>query len=109
MTKELTAKSEALAAAVVKDQSPPATQPPAEDEAPPEPAVQRRKVGRGSTRRIIRAKAALDAALVLFRKEMDREVYQVDANGERTGAWPVLTEVDAFRASIVAQVNEILA
>jgi hypothetical protein len=70
--------------------------------------VQRRKVGRGSTRRIVRAKDTLDAALAAFRKEMDLEVYQVDTDGQRSGPWPVLVEIDAFRVSIAKAVSEIL-
>lgn len=70
--------------------------------------LQRRKVGRGSTRRITRAKDTLDQALIAFRKEMGLEVYQVDDEGARNGDWPALKEIDRFRVWITEQIGEIL-
>jgi hypothetical protein len=73
-----------------------------------ETVLQRRKIGRGSTRRIVRAKDTLDAALEAFRKEMDTEVYQVDAEGKRIGPWPALEQLAEFKTWILAQTSEIL-
>lgn len=70
--------------------------------------LQRRKMGRGSTRRIVRARDALDMALIAFRKEIDFEIFEVDDQGVKIGPWPIMRDVDNFRAFIADKIGEIL-
>lgn len=74
-----------------------------------ETVLQRRKLGRGNQRRIVRARDALDAALTAFCKDMDLEVYHVDDQGFRTGPWPMLATLGQVKQAVIEEVNKILA
>jgi hypothetical protein len=75
----------------------------------PELVVQRRKTGRGSSRRILRARDALDAALSEFSKEIGREAFLVDDKGDRAGDHPLIEAAQEFRAHMISSVSDILA
>jgi hypothetical protein len=59
----------------------------------PELMVARRKVNRGSTRRINRALEAAMSALADFEKEIDMQAFLVDDKGERAAEHPLVNEV----------------
>ena len=68
--------------------------------------VMRRKVNRGSTRRINRALGNVEEALDAFAAEIDRQVWVTDENGERVAPHPLVEEVRAFRAALSGKVAE---
>lgn len=73
-----------------------------------EPEVKRRKLGRGSARRITRAIDALDAAMTTFIKDMDFDVFLVDDEGVRVGRWPVLDDLEKVKTHVRAEVGYVL-
>lgn len=81
----------------------------AEVEAETLPAVNvtRRKVSRGSTRRIMREVEAVEKALAAFSKELDLQVYLTDADGNRVGQHPLVGDIAAFRQHVAAKIAEI--
>lgn len=80
-----------------------------EETAPqPEPVIARRKVNRGSTRRVIRALDAFQAAAEAFEKELDLQFYEVNDKGERVGPAPVTVDVRAIRLALGDRVRQML-
>lgn len=80
--------------------------------------VQRRKVGRGSTRRINRALDAMTTALDAFKAEIDMQIYIVEekpedapANWEpkRVAAHPLVQDLEQLKTELVKRVNDIIA
>lgn len=65
----------------------------------------RRKVNRGSARRISRALKNLTEALEHFRSEIDGQAWIADEDGNRVADHPILEETKAFQSRITAQVN----
>ena len=70
--------------------------------------LKRAKVNRGSSRRIVRASEAIELALNEFGTEMDRQVFVIGENGERSGPWPFLRDVAAFRDAVRAAVASVM-
>lgn len=68
----------------------------------------RRKVNRGSTRRIVRGLEAFDKAIAEFIKEIDLQHYIADTHGKRMGPSPVVEKLTAMREEIRNDINEIL-
>lgn len=62
--------------------------------------VTRRKVNKGSTRRINRAATALQAALHTFATEIDTQVFITDDDGNRIAPHPLVEEVRAQAAAL---------
>ena len=76
---------------------------------PPAPAnIVRRKINRGSSRRIENALTAFESAVDAFIKEMDLQIYEADEEGERTGEWSLLQGLRDVRNGCRHEVNEIL-
>lgn len=78
----------------------------------PGPMVQgelaRRRVNRGSRRRIERALSAFQKASREFAKELDLQLFMADEKGERIGAWPVVEDIGAFRQYVTDEINAAL-
>jgi len=74
-----------------------------------EGAVTRSKVNRGSRRRIERAITALNKELDAAIKELDRQAFVADDDGNRTGEWPAVSMLREARAAVNDQVNQLLA
>lgn len=71
--------------------------------------VTRRKLNRGSTRRINRALENVIKALEEFAKEIDMQVYMTDENGQRTGPIELVTEVRDMTKTISVAVSTFTA
>ena len=84
-----------------------------DDEETPEedagPVVKRARVNRGSTRRLMRCHASLNAALDAAIKEFDLQVYEADKDGERTGEWEVVKGLRAVREGVNEAINKLIA
>ncbi len=68
--------------------------------------VTRRKVNRGSTRRMNRALMAAQRALTEFAKEIDIQVYVTNDKGDRIDEVPLVAEIREFSASLSGKVAE---
>lgn len=71
--------------------------------------VKRARVNRGSTRRLMRCHASLNAALDAAIKEFDLQVYEADKDGERTGEWEVVKGLRAVREGVNEAINKLIA
>ena len=71
-----------------------------------EPELQRRRINRGSTRRITNALSKFDKAAEEFTKEMDLQFFEADDKGERTGEWDFVKDLREMRTQITAEVNK---
>ena len=69
--------------------------------------VTRRKVNRGSTRRIVRAFENVEKAMAEFTREMDIQVFVTDKDGERTGKAPITLMAEDMTSQLRAEVNKI--
>lgn len=69
----------------------------------------RRKMNRGSTRRLARAHGAVDDALEAFAKEIDMQVYMTDEDGNRIAACELVQTVGAVRKDITTMMIDITA
>jgi len=86
------------------------TAPPAGGEAPEAaPVVKRAKVGRGSTRRIVRAFTDWEAATKAFIDEMDAQTFVADDDGSRCGSSPIVLGMRDALEDTRHEVNDILA
>lgn len=65
----------------------------------------RRRVNRGSRRRIERALTAFQKACDAFAEEMDLQLFMADEDGERIGRWPVVDDVEGFKSHITNEIN----
>jgi hypothetical protein len=72
------------------------------------PVVERRRVNRGSTRRIVAAAATMDAAMAAFIAEMDLQFFEADAKGERLGTCEFVVGLRHMRSDIAQEVNKML-
>lgn len=72
---------------------------------PDAPTLKRHKVGRGSTRRIGRAVAMIDAQMAEFIKEIDLQFYEADKDGNRVGEWEFVSKLREIRSDILGTVN----
>lgn len=68
--------------------------------------VTRRKVNRGSTRRINRALEKVLVDLRAFRDEIDTQAFVTDRSGKRTGSVKIVEDIDRLRAELPAIVAE---
>lgn len=66
--------------------------------------VTRRKVNRGSTRRINRALENMQAAIDAFVEEIDKQVYVTDEDGARIGSAPIVEEMRKLRHDVADEV-----
>jgi hypothetical protein len=88
-------------------------QAPAEEQVNPLDALKapggltRRKVNRGSTRRIARAHSAFQAALTAFADELDLQVYITNEDGKRTGEAELVKGLRALGPEISEQIAAI--
>jgi len=73
------------------------------------PNVVRAKVTRGSRRRIERAMARLSLDLDEAIKEFDAQVFEADAEGNRTGDWSVVKGLKGVKKGVNDAVNDLLA
>lgn len=73
----------------------------------PELMPARRKINRGSTRRINRAHEAVDAAMNEFIKEIGIQAFLADEDGERAGDHPLVGELKKMQAHIRIEVFKI--
>lgn len=71
--------------------------------------VKRRKVNRGSRRRIERTVAALNSQMDAAIKELDLQAFVADDDGNRVGEWPAVARLREAKARINADVNQLLA
>ncbi len=67
--------------------------------------IQRRKMNRGSTRRIHRATENVVKALSDFSKEIDQQVFAVDSNGRRSGEHPLIAVLRRVKDHIKSSVS----
>mgnify|MGYP000433407065 CR=1 FL=1 len=105
--KELTETAEALGLNVPKDATAAQIQAMIEEaNSPGDPKLTRRKVNRGSTRRITNAMGKFDAAMGDFIKEMDLQFFEADADGNRTGEWDFVKALREMRTGVMAEVNK---
>ena len=75
--------------------------------AEPELTPTRRKINRGSTRRINRAHEAVDAAMNEFIKEIGLQAFLADEDGERVADHPLVGELKEMQAHIRVEVFKI--
>lgn len=68
----------------------------------------RRRVNRGSSRRIERALTAFQKACDEFAKEMDIQLFVADGNGERIAPWPGVEGISNIKEGVTQEINEIL-
>lgn len=90
----------------------------AANDVPADPAseavpVVRRKVNRGSTRRIVVAHEAFDKALGAFIAEIDAQVFEsveTDKDGVpvRSGEWPFVTDLRRMREVVREAINGVV-
>jgi len=71
----------------------------------PKGELTRRKVSRGSRRRIERALADLNKALDAAVAEFDMQAFMADDEGNRIGDWPVVTELRQAKERVNGRVN----
>lgn len=69
--------------------------------------VTRRKINRGSTRRINKATEAVLAAIATFKAEIDLQVFVADEDGNRTGPHFLVGDLGNMEEHIREQANEI--
>lgn len=69
-------------------------------------SLTRRKVNRGSTRRITAAMDAFDKACDAFIKEMDLQFYVADENGNRVAEWDFVGHLKEMKAGVRQTVND---
>lgn len=82
----------------------------AENKSPePEGELTRRKVNRGSRRRIERALTDLNKALDAAVAEFDMQAFMADDEGNRIGDWPAVTELRAAKERVNERVNALFA
>jgi hypothetical protein len=82
---------------------------PSTDEGPmPGPVVERRRVNRGSTRRIVAAANQIDKDLERFIAEMDLQFFEADAKGNRLGTCEFVVGLRHMRSDIAQEVNKML-
>lgn len=67
---------------------------------------QRRRVNRGSTRRIVNALTTFDKAAEAFIKEIDLQFFEADDKGERTGEWEFVKFLREMRAGVQTEINK---
>jgi hypothetical protein len=72
------------------------------------PVVERRRVNRGSTRRIVAAANQIDKDLERFIAEMDLQFFEADAKGERLGTCEFVVGLRHMRSDIAQEVNAML-
>lgn len=72
-------------------------------------ALTRRKVNRGSTRRITRALQNFNKGVDEFIKELDLQVYMADEDGNRTGEAPMVKALREMKENLTNGVNEIIS
>tara|TARA_R110000796_G_scaffold129256_3_gene244997 strand:+ start:1584 stop:2006 length:423 start_codon:yes stop_codon:yes gene_type:complete len=72
------------------------------------PVVERRRVNRGSTRRIVAAANRIDGDLERFIAEMDLQFFEADAKGERLGTCEFVVGLRHMRSDIAQDVNAML-
>lgn len=65
----------------------------------------RRRLGRGSTRRITRALTKFDEDIAAFTKEIDLQFYVADDKGERVDEWGFIKELREIRAGVADAIN----
>ncbi len=76
--------------------------------APEGGTLTRRKINRGSTRRITRALEKFGKDMDAFIGEIDLQAYVVDENGERMGEAPLVKALRNMKAGVTHEVNGIL-
>ena len=72
----------------------------------PKANLTRRRDNRGSTRRIVKALEAFDAACVAFAREIDLQYFDADADGVRTGSWDFVGEIKMFQGYALQTIND---
>jgi hypothetical protein len=72
------------------------------------PVVERRRVNRGSTRRIVAAANRIDSDFKSFIDEMDLQFFEADAKGERLGTCEFVVGLRHMRSDIAQEVNKML-
>lgn len=70
--------------------------------------VGQRKVGRGSTRRIVKALNAFDEASKALLKELDLQIYVMDEDCKRVAPWPMLANIEPLPGQIRKEVMAVL-
>lgn len=73
-----------------------------------EGSVAQRKVGRGSTRRIVKALNVYEAAVEALTKELDLQIYMTNEDNERVGPWPVIADLKRIPEGIRREVMAVL-
>ena len=72
-------------------------------------SIGQRKVGRGSTRRIVKALNAFEEASKALMKELDLQIYVMDEDCKRVGPWPMLEQIapipNGIRKEVMAVLN----
>lgn len=68
----------------------------------------RRKVNRGSTRRINRAFENFEAAAAAFQEEIERQAWLADDKGERVADHPIVAGLKNYRAGLRADVGRLV-
>ena len=76
--------------------------------APEGGTLTRRKINRGSTRRITRALDKFGKDMDAFIAEIDLQAYVADENGERIGEAPLVKALRDMKAGVTQEVNGIL-
>lgn len=72
------------------------------------PTLTRRRVNRGSRRRIERAHAKFKDELKAYMAEMDLQGFIADEDGKRVGTWPFVEGLKKFDKEIDEHVNALL-
>lgn len=70
--------------------------------------IGQRKVGRGSTRRIVKALNAFEEASKALMKELDLQIYVMDEDCKRVGPWPMLEQIEQIPGGIRKEVMAVL-
>lgn len=72
------------------------------------PEAARRRISRGSTRRLERAAADVSNALANAIREIDFQVYEADEDGNRIGEAPIVADMRRFRDEINQRLNALI-
>lgn len=73
------------------------------------PALMRRRVNRGSRRRMERALKKFNTDIDAAIKEFDLQAFIADEDGNREEDWPLVGEMRRFRQHVIDQVNGLLS
>ena len=66
----------------------------------------RRRINRGSTRRIMKAVTAFDKGMEAFIKEIDLQFYEADDKGERVREWDMVKSLRLMRQGVIEEINQ---